>query len=193
MCGRYYIDEVTLKEMEKIVYGIDTEMRRKIQGDVHPSEQAVVVCGKGKRLYAEKMFWGFLQYRQTGLLINARAETALERKTFRESILHRRCVIPARHFYEWDAEKNKVSFERNDRSALYMAGFYNRFSDGDHFVILTTKANASVCRIHDRMPLILEEKELERWVYDDQFLEAALQKIPCQLEGYQEYEQQTLF
>ena len=51
---------------------------------------------------AEEMSWGFPQYQKKGLLINARAETALERKMFRDSVLHRRCIIPAKQFYEWD-------------------------------------------------------------------------------------------
>ena len=53
-------------------------------------------------LMAEEMSWGFPQYQKKGLLINARAETALERKMFRDSVLHRRCIIPAKQFYEWD-------------------------------------------------------------------------------------------
>lgn len=82
---------------------------------------------------------------------------------------------------------------RENQLILYMAGFYNRFQDEDRFIILTTGANASVSPVHHRMPLILEEKELEEWVYDDAFLEFALHKIPPLLERRQEYEQQSLF
>ena len=139
------------------------------------------------------MHWGFPQYQKKGLLINARAETALERKTFRESVLHRRCVIPARHFYEWDFDKNKVTFFREDRPVLFMAGFYNRFQDDERFIILTTQANASVSPVHNRMPLVLDEGELEDWVYDDKFTEYALHKTSPELWREQEYEQQSLF
>ena len=139
------------------------------------------------------MAWGFPQYQKKGLLINARAETVLERKMFRDSALHRRCIIPAKHFYEWDADKNKVTFLMEDQSAIFMAGFYNRFQDEDRFIILTTQANESVSPVHHRMPLILDRNELENWVYDDTFLEFALHKTPPQLERRQEYEQQNLF
>lgn len=47
-----------------------------------------------------------------GLLINARAEAILDKKTFRDSVLHRRCVIPAHHFYEWCKNKEKYTFQR---------------------------------------------------------------------------------
>jgi len=43
------------------------------------------------------------------------------------------------------------------------------------------------------MPLVLEEGELEDWVYDDKFVEYALHKIPPELWREQEYEQQSLF
>ncbi len=79
---------------------------------------------------------------------------------FRDSVLHRRCIIPAKHFYEWDSDKNKVTFLRKDKSVLYMAGFYNCFQGEDRFIIITTQANTSVQKVHNRMPLILEDKEL---------------------------------
>lgn len=96
------------------------------------------------------MLWGFPQYQKKGLLINARAETVLEKKMFRESVLHRRCVIPARQFYEWDAEKNKAAFREKNESVMFMAGFYNRFSDGDRFIILTTGANIPVVKTKEK-------------------------------------------
>lgn len=193
MCGRYYIDNGVMDEIEKVVYALSEDLCRPEAGDVCPSQAAIVLTGKRAGLSAEKMRWGFPQYHQKGLLINARAETVLERKTFRDSVLHRRCIIPAGHFYEWDSSKNKVTFLNKGRPVLYMAGFYSRFEDGNHFIILTTRANESVSRIHDRMPLVLEEKELEPWVYDDNFLDFALHKTPPELQRRQEYEQLSLF
>ncbi|MDY5986416.1 SOS response-associated peptidase [Sporofaciens sp. SGI.106] len=107
----------------------------------------------------EEMSWGFPQYQKKGLLINASAETALERKSFRDSVMHRRCIIPAKQFYEWDSDKNKVTFLRENQPVLFMAGFYDRFQDEDHFIILTTQANESVSPVHHRMPLILEKSK----------------------------------
>ena len=74
-----------------------------------------------------------------------------------------------------------------------MAGCYRRFENEDRFVIITTQANDSVSRVHDRMPLILEKDELEAWLYDDHFLNFALNKTPAELEKRQEYEQLSLF
>lgn len=192
MCGRYYVDDDTAREIEKVVRSIDSKVKIEKSGDVYPSQSAAVLTGKKSALSAEQMYWGFPQYQKKGLLINARAETVLERKTFRESVLHRRCIIPAKHFYEWDSSKQKVTFMRKDQPVLYMAGFYNCFQEEERFVIITTQANDSVVKVHDRMPLILEEAELEDWIYDEKFLNFALHKTPIQLKRYQEYEQQRL-
>lgn len=208
MCGRFYVDEGTAKEIERVIRGVNLRIQKMRTGDIYPSQPAgILTCHSRQKnplsagsaaenspaLELNEMHWGFLQYQKKGLLINARAETALERRTFRESVLHRRCVIPARHFYEWDSDKNKVIFFREDRPVLFMAGFYNRFQDGARFIILTTEANASVDPVHNRMPLVLDEGELEDWVYDDKFTEYALHKIPPELWREQEYEQQSLF
>lgn len=193
MCGRYYIDDEAVREIEKLVRYVDKKLGQQKIGDIHPSENALVLTGGKADFPIELMHWGFPKYQRQGLLINARAETVLEKKTFRDSVRGRRCVIPAKYFYEWDAAKNKVTFGRDGKAAIYMAGFYNQFDDGNHFIILTTAANSSVARFHDRMPLILEEKELKDWVYDDRFLDFALRKIPPHLQTHQEYVQQSLF
>lgn len=193
MCGRYFVDDVVFSEIEKIVPVIRADIQKQQAGDIYPSRRALVLTGKGQGLSAEEMFWGFPGYYQKGLLINARAETVLERKTFRDSVLRRRCIIPAGHFYEWDSGKNKATFLRKDGTVLYMAGCYRRFENEDRFVIITTQANDSVSRVHDRMPLILEKDELEAWLYDDHFLNFALNKTPVELEKHQEYEQLSLF
>lgn len=102
----------------------------------------------------------------------------------------RRCVVPAGGFYEWNRNKEKASFQRTDTPVLYMAGLFQQFEDGPRFVILTTRANPSVASVHDRMPLILEEDELEKWIYDNSYAEFLLKKMPVLLKRHQEYEQQ---
>lgn len=194
MCGRYYIDENAMNKVKELLQETDTSWKlctEKNTGDVHPSEKALVLTGKGPHLSAEWMQWGFPQKDGKGLLINARAETVSERVTFRESVLHRRCVIPARHYYEWNRAKEKVTFMGKE-PVLYMAGLYQRFGGEERFVILTTQANLSVSPVHDRMPLLLEENEVENWIYEDGFMNYVLQKTPCMLKRYQEYEQQEM-
>ena len=120
MCGRYYIDDTTAREVEKAVGRLDGKLDMTC-GDVLPSRGAAVLRGQRGRLTADVMTWGFPGIDKGKLLINARAESALEKKTFRESMLHRRCIIPARGFYEWDRSRTKFSYERKDAPVLFMA------------------------------------------------------------------------
>lgn len=192
MCGRYYVDETTAEEVRNVVRWIDKSLIIQA-GDVHPSDQAVVLTGIQPCLTAEQMAWGFPQNTGKGLLINARAETIFEKSSFRDSVRQRRCILPARHFYEWSRAKEKAEFYREDSRVIYMAGVWNRFEDGNRFVVLTTQANASVSPVHDRMPVILKEHELQDWVYEERFARYILERTPILLKRRQEYEQQSLF
>ena len=232
MCGRYYVDDETAREIKRLVEILDERLRRKPDQNtareqnqstvrqweqnivreearktdagsshgsaagtaaVFPSQNGFVIMGKDSHLETEQMIWGFPQFDGKGLLINARAETAVERRSFRESVLHRRCVIPAKGFWEWNKSKEKFSFERTDSRVMFMAGCYDCFEGQDRFVILTTEANPSVSPVHDRMPLILEQSEIGDWVMDDGVTEYLLHKTPILLEREAEYEQMSLF
>lgn len=193
MCGRFCVDIDIFREIERLIQGSVHTYGNMPQRDVFPSEKAVVLTGKGSTLSAEEMHWGFLQKEKKNLLINARVETVLERSLFRDSVRRRRCIIPARYFYEWDRQKNKVQFERENSPFLYMAGFYDCFQGEERFIILTTNANDSMSGVHDRMPLLLEEEELQAWVYEEASLEKILKKVPGSLKRSQEYEQLSLF
>ncbi|MCC8044090.1 MAG: SOS response-associated peptidase [Clostridiales bacterium] len=188
MCSRYYIDDDTLDEVSGLLTGRKSSGLKWTAGDVHPGETAPIIMKKNAGIWLDEMKWGFPQCSGKGLFINARAGTALQKKAFSESVLQRRCVIPARHFYEWDASKNKVTFLRESGSTLYMAGFYNLIEDEIRFMILTTQANLSVSPVHDRMPLILEEEDVGDWIFDDEQTQNFLQKIPMPLQRTLEYE-----
>lgn len=192
MCGRYHVDEEILQEIQEVVREVDRKLQIQGERDVWPNQEALVLLDGPSGLQARQMYWGFPGYDQKRLLINARSETVLEKRTFRESAMLRRCVIPARHFYEWDSRKNKVCFRRQSSRAVYMAGIYRCVQGEDRFVILTTGANESVKAVHDRMPFILEPRELDTWVTGEGIWETLLWKVQPQLESFREYEQQRL-
>lgn len=105
-------------------------------------------------------------------LINARSETAAEKPSFRASLRHRRCLVPADAFYEWTGEKGARQphlIRRRDGDMLAFAGIWESWlgSDGSEFesmAILTAPANEQMKPIHDRMPLILEPSHFETWL-----------------------------
>ena len=189
------MDDETAREIRRLVLKLDQKICSESDqtAAVFPSQKVTVITGRGRHMEAEQMIWGFPRFDGRGLLINARAETAVERRTFKESVLHRRCVIPAKGFWEWNKSKEKFSFERPDSQVMFMAGCYDCFDGQERFVILTTEANPSVKPVHDRMPLILERSELEAWVTDDNAVEYFLHKTPAMLGKNAEYEQICLF
>lgn len=180
-------------EIRRLLRMLEGRIRIPRSGDVYPSQTAAVIRAEGGELISEEMIWGFPGFDGKGLLINARSESALTKRTYRESVEHRRCVIPARGFYEWNAEKEKFSFRSRTHDPLFLAGCYNWFEDQERFVILTTGANASMRPVHDRMPLILKPGEVEMWLMRDRAVGEILGEEPEELECSTEYEQMKLF
>ena len=94
---------------------------------------------------------------------NARAETVMDRPTFRGSWRHRRCLIPATSFFEKGQRICRI-----DRRPFWLAGLWERWqgSDGsevDTCTILTTTPNALVKPLHSRMPVVIPEGLEEAW------------------------------
>lgn len=201
MCGRYYIDDDTAKEIERLVRQADEKLQKKAPAckvemkakDIHPTELAPILAASGSGLECRWQRWGFPGFQKSGIIFNARCESALEKPMFREAVLRRRVVIPAAAFYEWDCRKQKYTFCREDGKALFLAGCYRKYEDGDRFVILTTQANSSMEPVHDRMPLILEREEAVAWLLEDDAPEELLHKSPPLLERRTEYEQMSIF
>ena len=192
MCGRYFVDDEMWREIKKIFKQIDDSKLKVTRGDVRPTDMAVVLMGM-KEVRPEQMQWGFTQQYQEGLLINARVETVLSKPSFRDSMRHCRCVIPAAGFYEWNKAKEQVSFRMPQSKILYMAGIWQPTAKEKQFTILTTSPNDSVSPVHDRMPLVLTSEEIIPWIQNFDAAEKLLTKIPPFLEQKQEYEQLSLF
>lgn len=201
MCGRYYVDDDTAREIEKLVRQVDEKMRGTaaackveiVAKDIHPTETAPILASSGSGLECQWQKWGFPGFQKGQVIFNARCESAMEKPMFKEAVLHRRVIIPAAWFYEWDRSRQKHTFYREGGAPLFMAGCYRKYEDGDRFVILTTQANASMEPVHDRMPLILERAEAVDWLLHDNTAEELLRKLPPLLERRTEYEQMSLF
>lgn len=207
MCGRYYVDDETAKEIRKLLEHLDARFNRgkealnarekiikkalEVRGEIFPTNQVPILVGDNEiELTMSK--WGFTAPTGKGVLINARSETALEKKTFRESLLSRRCVIPAAGFYEWDSDKNKIYFTMPQKPCMYMAGLYRFEKEESRFVILTTAANASMKDIHDRMPLILDEESVAEWICNNNETNELLHRVPAMLRTNAMYYQEKL-
>lgn len=89
---------------------------------------------------------------------------------FKKALQQTRCLLPATGYFEWTQDKQKVCFEAEDRSVLYLAGLYRAsFETGQPaaFVILTQDAarvRPDVAQIHDRMPVLLSPTNRQAWL-----------------------------
>ena len=142
MCGRYQFSAEQADEILQIIQEIEHKHGKNAwtPGEIRPTAKAPVLVAGRNGPQAELYNWG---YRMPGsLLINARAESAAQKPTFRDSVVRQRCVIPSTGFYEWDAEKRKYFFTLPGQDALYMAGLYTVRDGVPCYCILTTADRA---------------------------------------------------
>jgi putative SOS response-associated peptidase YedK len=177
MCGKYRLGTADrngrLQEIfEEADASLPTGLHLKAgrEGDVCPTDLVPGIVARAGETHSVGMRWGFRT--EGGLVINARAETALERPLFRESASERRCLLPATGYYEWNAHKERFLFRRSGGGILYLAGLHRAGEKGvSEFVILTREASGEARGIHARMPLIVSS--IEEWLLD----RAAAQQI----------------
>ena len=123
MCGRYYVDIDVAKYIQPLLSDHDHLYNYlKERQDIFPSQKAVVIISEDEKLVARVMTWGFPNPMGNGVVFNARSETVLEKRMFRESIKQQRCLVVAKGFYEWDTHKNKITFELLNHNVMFMAG-----------------------------------------------------------------------
>ncbi len=105
-------------------------------------------------------------------MINARSETVSEKPAFREAYRSQRCLVPADGFYEWAAGKSPrqpYHIGLADGGPFAIAALWERWSHGDtdpidSCTLLTTRANARLTAVHDRMPVILDPADHALWL-----------------------------
>ncbi len=192
MCSRYYIDANMADEIEKAINNVDKRiLLERFTGEVRPTDSVPVIEKTKQGLRFNTCKWGYPLSKSKNLVINARVDSVMDKPSFKNGILYHRLVVPASGFYEWNSMKEKNTFTRTDSHVLYMAGFCDWFENECRFVILTTEANDSMRKVHDRMPLILEEEQLADW-FDNEKMSGILQQTPVMLKRQAEYEQQCL-
>lgn len=193
MCGRFYVGGDFRDKMDELMKREGIAPAEPVYGeagqDVFPSNASAVILSKGGMPAAGKMHWGITNPYRKGLIINTRAETAREKKLFADSIMNRRCIIPASGFYEWDPYKARFRFARTDDGLLLLAGLYREEQDGPRYTILTTEANESMRPVHDRMPVMIGTDEIRPWLADNsrrgEFLERPQVQLVCEQDSGQ--------
>lgn len=189
MCGRY-----TLKNPRDVLsayraaVGALAELAPRY--NAAPSQLLPVLHRAGDAPAAELMRWGLVPFWDKSAKpriapINARAEDALAKPTFKQALQKRRCLVLADGFFEWQKQdpegKLKVPFHIQLRGAkpFAFAGIYEASTETRPatFAFLTTRPNALMEPIHDRMPVILRPEAEERWLEPGPLDAAALEQI----------------
>jgi putative SOS response-associated peptidase YedK len=190
------VDELPINLVKPMVSGFD-----------YPLWPVLKPAAGGEDFNIEMMHWEFIpsyikrmealvHFRKGGInpltgkkdfphnTLNAIGEEVLNKPTYKEAALKRRCLVLASGFYEWRhftplGGKDTAYPYYVDLSGaeyFFMAGIYNQWIDQqsgemiDSFSILTTKANSLMKQVHNnkkRMPVILPEEEASEWIRSD--------------------------
>jgi len=128
-------------------------------------------------------------------MINARAETIMEKQTYKRLIKSKRCLVLSDGFYEWQKKVDKKTPYRiilKNEEPFAFAGLWDHWGEGENefysFSIITTAANKLVSPIHDRMPVILDPEDESKWLQDGtpmNFVMSMLRAYPAEkMEAY---------
>ena len=184
MCCRYYFSENEPAFKEALAKALASSLRERFikeyarpvitEGEVRPTDIVPVVASNrnGERS-AFPMKWGFTMPGSKNVIVNARVESAAEKPMFREAWQRRRCMIPASWYYEWehftspDGRKktgDKFMIQPSGSHAAWLCGLYTFENGLPAFTVITREPAGEVCRIHDRMPLMLPADRIDEWI-----------------------------
>lgn len=177
MCGRFalYSDPFTLARR----FEADALPELRPRYNVAPSQNIPIVREEGEKRRFALARWGLIPHWAKDVkigysMINARAETVASKPAFRNAFRHRRCLIPADGFYEWQAiSGSKIKqpwfIALRDREPMAFAGLWEQWhspkgEELESCSIIVTDANELMRPIHDRMPVILAPGDWEAWL-----------------------------
>lgn len=180
MCGRYTIT-VTMEELMIRYFTNDVNIDQYApKYNVAPTQQIPAVIHTGTSNKLGELRWGLIPSwakddKIGSKMINARAESLLEKAAFKRLISTRRCIIPSDGFYEWKqigSNKQPMRIVMSDGSIFSMAGLYDIWvnPEGNKIstcTIITTTPNNLMAEIHNRMPVILKPGDEKEWLSRD--------------------------
>ena len=177
MCGR----KTLTKDVESIIQEMGIESWRdsgsyQLSYNISPSQSSPVMIDDMGR-HVKMMKWGLIPNWATDAsigskLINARAETLLEKPSFKNLVSNQRCIVLSDGYFEWKRSNSRAIpyyVYNPNNNILPMAGLWDfwKNNSGENifsYTIITTQANSNLKDIHHRMPVILDLKQIDPWL-----------------------------
>lgn len=202
MCGRYRLSKTEKYLLEHFGVRSREDFEWKPRYNIAPTDQVAVIRQDRNEPVRtiSSMRWGLIPYwaKDASIgakMINARAESLIDKPAFKDAIERRRCLVPADAFYEWKKTSDGSHIVRKpflirmkDDEAFAFAGIWDRWTSPDGKIvlsvsILTTDANPLVRDVHDRMPVIVPREHYDLWLdpafRDVKALEDILKPFPA--------------
>lgn len=168
MCNLYRMTKGT-QEVARL-FAVEPDLAANFAAEVYPGTPGLVIA-EGR---ARAMTWGFplvLKGKQGQPLkpkpvTNAR-EDKLTTPFWRDSFVHRRCLVPVSQWAEAEGEKGRMTrtwYGLPGEEVFAVAGLWRRSAEwGDVFTIVMVDGHPQMAEVHDRMPLILSHAAQRYW------------------------------
>ena len=181
MCGRY-THLFSWEELHQLLDLVVPPMEAKKSYNVAPTQCPPILRRQADNsLKVDFVRWGLIpswtkDLKSSVPLINAKAETVDSKPSFRSAFQSRRCLVPISGYYEWvedKATKKKQAYYISpiNKAPLFLAGLWESWKTEnsqplESFTIITTAANDFLSELHDRMPVVLQFEDFDRWLAD---------------------------
>jgi len=160
MCGSFSTDEGAIADFTRHVAGV--EIHTETRARVRPTNTVATVCPGSRQVDAP---WGYNPPWAKQLLINARIEDVLQRKSWKGPFSQLRCLVPITGWYEKSDYDGRMYWLRlSEASVALMAAFIIEDGDGQHLVTMTGQPNDECREIKSRMPQLVAPDCTETWL-----------------------------
>lgn len=176
MCGRYLL--TSPKDAMSQLFGVRADAMIPARYNIAPSQPVLIVrIGEIGTRELAAVEWGLVpewkKERGDKPLINARAETATEKPSFRASMKRKRCLVPFDGWYEWksrEGRKQPFLISPVESGPMAFAGLWATWHgpNGDFWLetmaLLTGPTSGPMRTLHNRMPLVLRPEQYDAWL-----------------------------
>ena len=177
MCGRKTLTKDTQAIIEELLVDEwDQKDEYYPSYNIAPTQNSPILIYNNKRKI-EHMRWGLIpswaKDKAIGAkMINARGETLLEKPSFKNLVISKRCIVITDGYFEWQniaTVKTPHYFHDPKKNILPMAGLWDEWKSANGelmktYTVITTTPKPEYAHIHNRMPVILQHSEIDVWI-----------------------------